>query len=217
MPISTSAVAVVAERGLRRSGWRPTCSASAGCARCSRSAFSARSPTSGLTAIFAAGVLAAPSSRLAWLRKRTRWSFAILLPGGLAHARMGASAGRSPHDGAAPRPVARRPCRFSCSSPTSQVPTASGLSCSYRTRCSTRPGAPDRARGSRASSPAWGVLRARVLSYDAWAWTHPPGASGSLRDRLPPAQRAARAQDGSRGRRRGKSGCSPSSRARLPR
>ena len=28
---------------------------------------------------------------------------------------------------------------------------------------------------------AWGVLAALVLSYDAWAWTHPPGASGSLR------------------------------------
>ena len=28
---------------------------------------------------------------------------------------------------------------------------------------------------------AWGVLAAAVLSYDAWAWTHPPVATGSLR------------------------------------
>jgi apolipoprotein N-acyltransferase len=28
---------------------------------------------------------------------------------------------------------------------------------------------------------AWGVLAAAVLGYDAWAWTHPPETSGSLR------------------------------------
>ena len=133
----------------------------------------------GLVAIFAAGLSLAVVA-LAWMRKRTRWSFAILLPAvwltlewvqaqgdlRMTAQHLGQSLGTVPFlvqfaDLAGPYGVGL-------------VLLLSSALLYEAWRAESRA-----ARVRRLA--AWGVLAALVLGYDAWAWTHPPEASGSLR------------------------------------
>jgi apolipoprotein N-acyltransferase len=133
----------------------------------------------GLALVFAVGLSAAVIA-LAWMRKRTRWSFVILLPAvwltlewAQAHGdlrmtaqHLGQSLGTVPFlvqfaDLAGPYGVGL-------------VLLLSSALLYEAWRASSR------VRRARALA-AWGLLSAAVLGYDAWAWTHPPPASGTLR------------------------------------
>jgi apolipoprotein N-acyltransferase len=133
----------------------------------------------GLAIIFAAE-LAMALIALAWLRKRTRWSFVVLLPAvwltlewiqAQGDLRMTAQ-----HLG---QSLAGTP--FLVQFADLGGPYGIGLVLLLSNAILFEVWrAPSRAlRGRRLA--AWGGLAAAVLSYDAWAWTHPPPVSGSLR------------------------------------
>jgi len=133
----------------------------------------------GLVAIFAAG-LSLALIVLAWMRRRTGWSFAILLPAvwltlewvqaqgdlRMTAQHLGQSLGTVPFlvqfaDLAGPYGVGL-------------VLLLSSALLYEAWRANSRAGRVRRL-------AAWGGLAITVLSYDAWAWTHPPETSGSLR------------------------------------
>ena len=133
----------------------------------------------GLALVFATGLSLAVIA-LAWLRKRTGWSFVILLPAvwltlewvqaqgdlRMTAQHLGQSLGTVPFlvqfaDIAGPYGVGL-------------VLLLSNALLYTAWRATSRAG------WVRALA-AWGVLATAVLGYDAWAWTHPPAASGSLR------------------------------------
>jgi apolipoprotein N-acyltransferase len=133
----------------------------------------------GLVAVFAVGLSVAVIA-LAWMRRRTRWSFVILLPAvwmslewvqaqgdlRMTAQHLGQSLGTVPFlvqfaDLAGPYGVGL-------------VLLLSSALLYEAWRAESRAG---RAR----RLAAWGVLSVGVLGYDAWAWTHPPQASGFLR------------------------------------
>jgi apolipoprotein N-acyltransferase len=133
----------------------------------------------GLAVIFAAELSIAVVV-LAWMRKRTRWPFAVLLPAvwltlewvqaqgdlRMTAQHLGQSLGTVP---------------FLVQFADLGGPYGVGLvlllsnAILYETwRASER--------GVRLRRlAAWGLLAVAVLGYDAWAWTHPPADSGSLR------------------------------------
>jgi apolipoprotein N-acyltransferase len=133
----------------------------------------------GLALIFAAELSIAVIV-LAWMRKRTRWSFVVLLPAvwltlewlqaqgdlRMTAQHLGQSLGTVPFlvefaDLAGPYGVG-----------LVLLLSNAILFAAWR--------APSRAARLRRLA-AWGALAVAVLGYDAWAWTHPPAASGSLR------------------------------------
>jgi apolipoprotein N-acyltransferase len=133
----------------------------------------------GLVAVFATGLSLAVIA-LAWVRRRTGWSFAVLLPAvwltlewlqargdlRMTAQHLGQSLGTLPFlvqfaDLAGPYGVGLA------------LLLSNGLL--YEAwRAETRV---QRVR----RLAAWGAFAGVVLGYDAWAWTHPPQASGSLR------------------------------------
>jgi apolipoprotein N-acyltransferase len=133
----------------------------------------------GLTLIFAAGLSVAVIA-LAWLRKRTGWSFVILLPAvwltlewvqaqgdlRMTAQHLGQSLGTVPFL-----------VQFADLCGSYGVGLVLLLSSAILYEVWR---APSRARRFRRLA-AWSALATAVLSYDAWAWTHPPAASGSLR------------------------------------
>lgn len=133
----------------------------------------------GLAAIFAAGVSLAVIA-VAWLRKRTRWPFAVLLPAVWLSLEWTEAQGdlrmTAQHLGQA---LASVP--FLVQFADLLGPYGVGLvvllsnALIYESWRARSPGARQRAR------IALGVLAVSVLAYDAWAWTHPPPSSASLR------------------------------------
>ena len=133
----------------------------------------------GLAFVFAAELSLAVIA-LAWMRKRTRWSFVVLLPAvwltlEWAQARgdlrmtaqhLGQSLGTVP--------FLVQFADLLGSYGVGLVLLLSSAILYEAWRASTRV-----ARLRRLA--AWGALMAAVLSYDAWAWMHPPASSGSLR------------------------------------
>jgi apolipoprotein N-acyltransferase len=132
----------------------------------------------GLTLVFAAG-LGALVSILAWLRKRTGWSFVLLLPACWlslewlqAHGDLRMSA---QHIG---QSMAGTP--FLVQFADLAGPYGVGLvlllsnALIYQAWRET-------SRSRRAAvAAAWVLLAASVVSYDAWAWSHPPEARGHV-------------------------------------
>ena len=133
----------------------------------------------GLTAIFASGVSLAVIA-LAWLRKRTHWSFALLLPAVWLTLEWVEAQGdlrmTAQHLGQA---LATVP--FLVQFADLLGPYGVGLfvllSNALLYAAWRAPSAAARLR----ACAGWGVLTLSVLAYDAWAWTHPPSVSGSLR------------------------------------
>ena len=133
----------------------------------------------GLAAIFAAGVSLAVIA-LAWLRKRTHWPFAVLLPAVWLTLEWAEAQGdlrmTAQHLGQA---LATAP--FLVQFADLLGPYGIGLvvllsnALLYGSWRASSPGAREGAR------VAFGVLAVSVLAYDAWAWTHPPPSSASLR------------------------------------
>ena len=133
----------------------------------------------GLAAIFATG-LALAVIALAWFRKHTRWSFAILLPAvwltlewmqargdlRMTAQHLGQSLGTVPFL-----------VQFADLVGPYGVGLVLLLSSALLHEAWRAP-----ARGTRLRSlVAWCVLAVAVVGYDAWAWTHPPQTTGSLR------------------------------------
>ena len=133
----------------------------------------------GLAVIFAVGLSGAVIV-LAWMRKRTRWSFAVLLPAVWLTLEWAQAQGdlrmTAQHLG---QTLGTVPFLVQFAELTGPYGVGLLLLLSsaflYEAwRASSRTG---RVR----SLVAWGALVAAVVGYDAWAWTHPPAASGSLR------------------------------------
>jgi apolipoprotein N-acyltransferase len=133
----------------------------------------------GLAFIFAVGLSLAVIG-LAWMRKRTRWSFVVLLPAvwltlewlqaqgdlRMSAQHLGQSLGTVP---------------FLVQFADLGGPYGVGLVLLLSNALLFAAlWAPSRAR-RRAHLAAWGALAVAVVGYDAWAWTHPPAASGSVR------------------------------------
>jgi apolipoprotein N-acyltransferase len=133
----------------------------------------------GLAAIFAAGVSFATIA-LAWLRKRTGWSYSILLPAvwltlewceaqgdlRMTAQHLGQSLGTVP---------------FLMQFADLAGPYGVGLAL-LLTNAFGYQAWRARSRGGRARSlAALVILTAAILAYDGWKWTHPPQPSGALR------------------------------------
>ena len=133
----------------------------------------------GLALIFAAEQSLAVIA-LAWLRKRTRWSFVVLLPAvwltlewvqargdlRMTAQHIGQSLGTTP--------FLVQFADLGGAYGVGLVLLSSSAILYEAWRAETRA-----ARLRRLA--AWGLLAAAVLAYDAWAWTHPPASTGSLR------------------------------------
>jgi len=133
----------------------------------------------GLAVIFAVGLSIAVVV-LAWMRKRTRWSFAILLPAVWLSLEWVQAQGdlrmTAQHLG---QTLGTVPFLVQFAEITG--PYGVGLVLLLSSALLYQAwGASSRAARAR-GLVAWGTLVAAVLGYDAWAWTHPPAASGSLR------------------------------------
>ncbi len=133
----------------------------------------------GLAAVFAAG-LALMVIALAWTRKQTGWPFAVLLPAAWLTLEWVQAQGDL-------RMTAQHLGQSLCTVPFLLQfadlvgPYGVGLALLLSSALlydSWRAKTP--ARRSRALA-MWGALVAAILGYDAWAWTHPPVASGTLR------------------------------------
>jgi apolipoprotein N-acyltransferase len=133
----------------------------------------------GLAIVFATGLSLAVIA-LAWLRKRTRWSFVVLLPAvwltlewlqargdlRMTAQHLGQTLGTVPFL-----------VQFADLVGPYGVGMVLLLSNAILYAAWRAPSRPERVR----ALAAWGLLATAVLSYDAWAWTHPPATSGSLR------------------------------------
>ncbi len=133
----------------------------------------------GLVAVFAAGLSVAVVV-LAWMRRRTSWSFAVLLPAvwltlewvqaqgdlRMTAQHLGQSLGTVP---------------FLVQFADLAGPYGVGLVLVLSSALLYEAWRAESRAGRLRQLAAWGVLAAAVLGYDAWAWTHPPEASGSLR------------------------------------
>jgi hypothetical protein len=133
----------------------------------------------GLAAVFAAG-LALATIALAWTRKQTGWPFAVLLPAAWLTLEWAQAQGDL-------RMTAQHLGQSLCTVPfllqfaDLAGPYGVGLVLLLSSallydawRAATF------AKRARALA-LWGVLAAAILGYDSWAWTHPPGTSGTLR------------------------------------
>jgi len=133
----------------------------------------------GLTAIFAVG-LAFMTAALAWMRKRTGWPFVILLPACWitlewiqAHGDLRMTAQHLGHTLASVPFLVQFADLFGSYGVGLAVLLSNALL--YEVwRASAR-------RRRLRALAAWGVLGVTILSYDAWAWTHPPRDTGRLR------------------------------------
>jgi apolipoprotein N-acyltransferase len=133
----------------------------------------------GLVAVFATGLSLAVIV-LAWMRRRTRWSFAILLPAvwmtlewvqahgdlRMTAQHLGQSLGTVP---------------FLVQFADLAGPYGVGLVLLLSNALLYEAWRADSGARRARRLAAWGLLAGVVLAYDTWAWTHPPEASGSLR------------------------------------
>lgn len=133
----------------------------------------------GLAAIFAAGLSLAVIA-LAWLRRRTGWSFVILLPAVWLSLEWAQAQGdlrmTAQHLGQSLAAVPFLVQIADLAGPygVGLVALLSNALLYEAWRAASRGG---RVR----ALAAWGALAGIVLGYDAWAWTHPPATSRSLR------------------------------------
>jgi len=133
----------------------------------------------GLAAIFAAGS-AAVVLVVAWTRKRTGWSFAVLLPAAwlslewvLAHGDLRMTA---QHLG---QSAATYP--FLVQFADLVGPYGVGLALLLSNAFLYGAWSADTRSRRRRAAAAWIALIGVVLAYDAWAWTHPPRPTGTLK------------------------------------
>jgi len=133
----------------------------------------------GLAVIFAVGLSIAVIA-LAWMRKRTGWSFVFLLPAvwltlewfqaqgdlRMTAQHLGQTLGAVP---------------FLVQFADLIGPYGVGLVLLLSSALLYEAGRAGSRAGRIRALAGWGALAVAVLGYDAWAWTHPPVASGSLR------------------------------------
>jgi apolipoprotein N-acyltransferase len=133
----------------------------------------------GLALVFATELSIAVIA-LAWMRKRTRWSFVVLLPAVWLTLEWAQARGdlrmTAQHIGQSLGTVPFL-VQFADLCGPYGVGLVLLLSSAILYEVWRAPSRVARLR----RLAAWAVLAAAVLGYDAWAWTHPPESSGSLR------------------------------------
>jgi apolipoprotein N-acyltransferase len=133
----------------------------------------------GLAAVFAAG-LACAVSVLAWMRKRTEWPFVVLLPACWlslewlqAHGDLRMTAQHLGQTLGAVPFLVQFADLVGCYGVGLALLVSNALL--YEAWRASTPGSRVRALA------AWGAIGAGILSYDAWAWNHPPASTGVMR------------------------------------
>jgi len=133
----------------------------------------------GLTAVFAVG-LACAVTLLAWLRKRTGWSFVVLLPACWISLEWLQAQGdlrmTAQHLG---QTLAAVPFLVQFADLFGPYGVGLALLLSNALLYDAW-SASTRGRRVRALA-AWATIGAAILSYDAWAWNHPPASTGVMR------------------------------------
>src|SRR5262245_169537 len=133
----------------------------------------------GLAGVFAIG-LSLVTIALAWTRKRTGWSFAVLLPSAwltlewvqapgdlrMTAQHLGQSLGGAP---------------FLAQFADLVGPYGIGAAMLLSNALLYQAGRAATRRTRAVAVLGWLALAASIVGYDAWAWTHPPAVAGSLR------------------------------------